>query len=51
MIMFFKDNNHKSREKHKKYKTLNTVLISSEPFVIIATTSSSSPVFLICIGG
>ena len=41
MITYFKDKNHKSKKRHKIYKTLNTVLESVDSIVIIATTSTS----------
>ena len=41
MISYFKDENHKSKKKTKKYKTLNTVLESIETIVIIGATSTS----------
>ena len=40
MITYFKDKNHKSKKKHKNYKTLNTVLESVDSIVIIAATST-----------
>ena len=41
MITYFKDKNHKSKEKNKNYKTLNTVLESVNIIVIIAATATS----------
>ena len=41
MIIYFKDKNHKSKKKYKKYKMITTKLKSFDTFVIIATTSSS----------
>ena len=41
MITYFKDENHKSKKKNKKYKTLTTILKSFDTFVGFATTSSS----------
>ena len=41
MINYFKDKNHKSKNKYKNYKTLNTVLESVDSIVIIAATSTS----------
>ena len=41
MITYFKDKNHKSKNKYKNYKTLNTVLESVDSIVIIAATSTS----------
>ena len=50
MITYFKDKNHKSKKKHKKYKTITTILKSFDTFVIIATTSSSITLSLTGIG-
>ena len=41
MITYFKDKNNKSKKNFEKYKTLTTVIISFETFVIIATISCS----------
>ena len=41
MFTHFKDKNHKSKNKIKKYKTLSTILKSIDIIVIIATKSSS----------
>ena len=41
MITFFKDKNNKSKKRHQKYKTLNTVLESVDSFVIFGATSTS----------
>ena len=41
MITYFKDKNHKSKEKYKNYKTLNTILESVDSIVIIGATSTS----------
>ena len=41
MILYFKDKNHKSKEKCKKHKTKTTILKSFDTPVINATTSSS----------
>ena len=41
MINFFKDKNNKSKKRHQKYKTLNTVLESVDSFVIFGATSTS----------
>ena len=41
MITYFKDKNNKSKKKYRKYKTLTTILKTSDTFAIIATTSSS----------
>ena len=41
MITYFRDKNHKSKKKHKKFKTITTILKSFDTFVFIATTSSS----------
>ena len=38
MIQYFKDKNHKSKERYKNYKTLNTILESVGSIVIIAAT-------------
>ena len=42
MITDFKDKNHKSKKKYKKYITLTTILKSFHTFLIIATKSSST---------
>ena len=41
MISYFKDKNHKSKERYKNYKTLNTILESVDGIVIIAATLTS----------
>ena len=41
MIKYFKDKNHKSKKRHKNYKTLNTILESVDTIVIIGATSTS----------
>ena len=41
MITYFKDKNHKSKKRYKKYKTITTILKSFDTLTIIATTSSS----------
>ena len=41
MITYFKDKNHKSKEKYKNYKTLNTILESVDSIVVIGATSTS----------
>ena len=41
MITYFKDKNHKSKQRYKNYKTLNTILESADSIVIIAATSTS----------
>ena len=41
MITYFKYKNHKSTEKFKNYKTLNTILETVDSIVIIAVTSTS----------
>ena len=41
MITYFKDKNHKSKNKCKKYKTLNTILESVDTIVIIGATSTA----------
>ena len=38
MITFFQDKNHKSKNKYKNYKTLNTLLKSVDSIVIIGAT-------------
>ena len=35
MIFYFKDKNGKSENKHKSYKTLNTILKIKDSFVVI----------------
>ena len=40
-ITHFKDKNHKSTKKYRNYKTLNTLLESVDPIVIIGATLSS----------
>ena len=50
MITYFKDKNHKSKKKNKKYKILTTILKSFDTFVIIATTSNSITLSLTRIG-
>ena len=50
IITYFKAKNNKSKKKHKKYRTLTTVLKSFETFVIIATTSNSITLILTGIG-
>ena len=41
MITYFRDKNNKSKERFKKYKTLNTILESIDSIVIIGATSTS----------
>ena len=41
MITYFKDKNHKSKKRYKKYETLNTVTESVDSTVIIGATSTS----------
>ena len=41
MITYFKDKNHKSKNRCKNYKTLNTILELVDSFVIIGATSTS----------
>ena len=41
LIVFFKDNKHKSKKKYKEYQMITTILKSIDNFAIIATTSSS----------
>ena len=41
MITYFKDKNHKSKNRYKNYKTLNTVIESVDSILIIAATSTS----------
>ena len=50
MITYFKDKNHKSKNKYKNYKTLNTVLESVDSIIIIATTSTSITLSITGIG-
>ena len=50
MITYFKDKNHKSKNKYKNYKTLNTVLESVDSIVIIAATSTSITLSITGIG-
>ena len=50
MIAYFKDKNNKSEKECKKYKTLSTILKSSDTSVIIATTSNSLTLSLTGIG-
>ena len=50
MIAYFKEENHNSKKKYKKYKKLTTVLKPIDTFVIIATTSSSITLSLRGIG-
>ena len=49
IIAYFNDKNHKSK-KNKKYKTLTTILKSTDTIVIIATTSSFITLSLTGIG-
>ena len=41
MILYFKDENTKSKEKYRNYETLNTILESIDTVVIIGATSTS----------
>ena len=41
MITYFKDKNHNSKKKNKKYKTLITILKSFDTIINLATTTSS----------
>ena len=50
MITYFKEKNYKSKMKCKKYKTITTILKTSDTFVIIAATSSSITLSLTGIG-
>ena len=50
MITYFKDKNNKSKKRYKNYKTLNTILESVDSIVIIATTSTSTPLSITGIG-
>ena len=50
MITYFKDKNHKSKNKYKNYKTLNTVLESVDSIIIIAATSTSITLSITGIG-
>ena len=50
MITYFKDKNHKSKKKHKKFKMITPFLKSFDTFVTIATTSSSITLSLTGIG-
>ena len=50
MITYFKDKNHKTKEKYKNYKTLNTILESVDSIVIIAATSTSITLSITVIG-
>ena len=50
MITYFKDKNHKSKQRYKKYKTITTILKSFDTFIILATTSSSITLSLTGIG-
>ena len=50
MIIYFRDENHKSKKRSKKYKTLTTILKSFDTFVIIATASNSITLSLAGIG-
>ena len=43
MITYFEDKNNKSKKEYKKYKTLTTILKPFDTIVIIATTSTSTP--------
>ena len=50
MITYFKDRNHKSKKKYKKYKTQNTVLESVDSIVISGATSTSITLSITGIG-
>ena len=50
MTTYFKDKNHKSKKRHKNYKTLNTVLESVDSIIIIAATSTSITLSITGIG-
>ena len=50
MITYFKDKNNISKEKYKKYKTLNTILESVDSIVIIGATSTSTSLSIAGIG-
>ena len=50
MITYFKGKNHKSKNKYKNYKTLNTILESVDSIVIIAATSTSITLSITGIG-
>ena len=41
MITYFKDKNHKSKDRYKIYKTLNTILKSVDSIVILGAISTS----------
>ena len=50
MITYFKDKNHKSKNKYKNYKTLNTVLESVDSIIIISATSTSITLSITALG-
>ena len=50
MITYYKDNNHESKKKNKKYKTLTITSKSFDTFVTIATMSSSLSLSLTGVG-
>ena len=50
MITYFKDENHKSKKRYEKYKTLNTILESVDTIVIIGATSTSITLSINAIG-
>ena len=50
MITYFEDKNHKSKEKYKNYKTLNTILGSVDSILIIGATSTSITLSITGIG-
>ena len=49
-IKNFKDRNHKSKMRHKTYKTLNTILESLYSIFILGATSTSIILSLTCVG-
>ena len=50
MIAYFKDKNHKSNNKYKNYKTLNTKLESVDSIVIIGATATSISLSITSVG-
>ena len=50
MITYFKDKNIKSKNKYKKYKSLNTILDSIDSIIIIGATSTSKTLSITGIG-
>ena len=41
LITYFKEKNHKSKQRYKNYKTLNTKFESMDTIVVIGATSTS----------